>query len=62
MKEENQESPHQILMLSSLGQSASVLPGPQCPCWGTAQELHGNAKFNTEDHNGKEFLEGFFFS
>lgn len=62
MQEANQESPHQILMLNSLGQTASVLPRPWCPCCRTAQELHGNAKFNTEDHNGKEALEMFFFS
>lgn len=61
MQEANQESPHQILMLNSLGQTASVLPRPWCPCCRTAQELHGNAKFNTEDHNGKEALEMFFF-
>lgn len=62
MQEENQESPHQILMLNSLGQAASVLPRPWCPWCRTAQELRGNAKFNTEDHNGKESLEVFFFS
>lgn len=61
MQEENQESPHQILMLNSLGQTASVLPRPWCPWCGTARELHGNAKFNTQDHNGKEDLEDFFF-
>lgn len=62
MQEENQESPQQILLLNSLGQTASVLPGPWCPWCGAAQELHGNAKFNTEDHNGREALEVFFFS
>lgn len=61
-QEENQESPQQILLLNSLGQTASVLPGPWCPWCRTAQELHGNAKFNTQVHNGREALEVFFFS